>query len=287
MYEGNIFLDNAYIVNQTFGIVNESLLEKSSRDALASEKFDGILGLGSDAMDDGVEKWDTNGSETEEHYPTIMENLQAAGMISESIVGITMGLPDEKSDKGKFSGVLHFGGRKASTFIEESMMEIPTVKNGGLARYYTTRLDIKCGSDAIMGSTQVIHDSGTPLTLLPSGVMAKYMTKVNKKAGKEVVKYDKATKYYYLAKKDFKYLRDIEFRFSRGSKLNKASFILPPAAQIFPQALSMADLPKKEGSILPFTGNDTLYFTLRDSAVNSRIPAVLGLSWSKFNLLYT
>lgn len=281
LYKGTVsFLDEkTYVKNQFFGIVDADRVGPQA-DNILGAKSEGIFGLGSSALGDRTIINDVNGKEIRERLPTLLENLKYQHRIPENIVGITIGLPSEglqySYEKGILLGELHFGGPKAGAYDEATMMEIPTVKEGNLAADYAVNLALKCETDTIMDKCQGIIDSGSTDIFLPKDVIAEYINKVNHDANKklEVVKRDKDG-LYYIEKKNFKYLKDIEFLFSRGAGKHKASFKLPPAAQVHPPAFQEN-----------FPNDEYLGLTIADMPEAKKMRFILGAPWSKFNLIY-
>ena len=267
-----------------FGVVDEDKFPDAKR-WRTQQDVCGILGIGDRRLARGAARKLKEGEWKKLTLPTIMDKLMESGYISDNIVGIRYGLPDEGnrqpddaasqssgSQAGTMGAHFHLGGFSTSSHKPETLRWIPVTTVGSAARFSGVDLELKYGSTIVMAESPGIVDSGADMISLPGAVLDAWLAAANE--GGQIVRYDAQAEIYHMKKEDFGKLKPLEFNFKKGTD---AVFKLEPRQQVYPPSL-------KRKEVAEDTKGDHLYFVFRrlSDADGGDRKFNLGEWWSKY-----
>ncbi|KAI0059467.1 family A1 protease [Artomyces pyxidatus] len=180
--------------------------------------FDGILGIGPDALTVG-----TLSPSTQSTIPTVTDNLASQGVIPSDLVAVSFEPTTSESDA---NGELTFGGTDSSKFTG-SISFTSITGTSPANEFWGINESIKYGSTTILSTTAGIVDTGTTLILIATNAFKKYESATG-------ATLDNETGLLKISTANFNKLSNLVF--TVGSN----SFTLTPNAQIWPRSLNTA-----------------------------------------------
>ena len=200
------------VMTYVFGVVDEEKFPDAKR-WREEQDIPGIIGLGDRQLAKGAAQTLVEGRWKKMTLPTIMDKLLQTKYISDNIVGIRYGLPDEGnrqpddaasqssgSQAGTMGAHFHLGDYSRSSHKPETLRWIPVTTVGSAAKFSGVDLELKYGNNIIMAESPGIVDSGAEMISLPEAVLDAWLAAVNE--GGKIVKYDEQAEIYHMKKED-------------------------------------------------------------------------------------